>query len=75
MERDLLPALTFGELFQKIKRSTENLYYISPAPPGGILLAVTLSPHIFFPALPEPGESGPELGWQWAGWPTLRRLN
>ncbi|HEX4144839.1 MAG TPA: Rrf2 family transcriptional regulator [Pirellulales bacterium] len=28
VERDMLHAITFGELVQKIKRTTENMYYI-----------------------------------------------
>jgi Rrf2 family protein len=28
VERDMLHAITFGELVQKIKRNTENMYYI-----------------------------------------------
>ena len=28
VERDMLHAITFGDLVQKIKRNTENMYYI-----------------------------------------------
>src|ERR1700677_4152025 len=28
VERDMLHAITFGELVQRIKRNTENMYYI-----------------------------------------------